>query len=663
MRTGIVTYHFVNNFGAALQTYALSKAIRDNCGCDVSVVDYRHWFIRFTDTIRIMPVTTNREEILSGIKTIPLRLKRLKKFYNFQKNYFNLTKRYNTSWELKKNKPQCDKFVCGSDQIWNPIVTMGVAEPYFLGFENARNKKFSYAPSFGVSDIKKKDRNKMRPYLKNMSSISVREKEGISIVKKIADRKAVQLIDPTFLIQKEDWHKIALRPKTKDKYILLYIMQRNDEIYDYVKKIKEELNIKVVEISRYGFKPDFIDETLINVGPREFVGLFENAEFVVTNSFHGLAFSIIFEKNFYLIPSKKFNLRMSNLTELFNITRNSIIKREELLKKSYDRNEIKNIIIKEREKAINFLKNNINSENKAESNKHILIEKKEDCCGCNACVQICPKNCILMKEDEEGFKYPCVDEKGCIECGLCKKVCPIIKSKGQSSNNNVMPKAIGGWYKNDDVRFKSSSGGAFHLFAEYILNNGGVVYGCTLNESLEAVHIGVETMNELHLLYGSKYVQSDIGNVYKNVKEKLESGRKVLFVGTPCQAAGLKSYLQKDYNNLYTCDFICHGVPSPLVFRKYIDYLEHKYGDKVTGFRFRNKDDGWRPTGQQMGTLVEFKSGNVKKFMPAYKDAYMNGFLDDLYLRPSCYNCQFKKLPKNYADVSIADFWGVKKNR
>lgn len=299
----------------------------------------------------------------------------------------------------------------------------------------------------------------------------------------------------------------------------------------------------------------------------------------------------------------------------------------------------------------------------------ILPDKKRECCGCNACIQICPKACISMEEDREGFWYPKVDPDQCIGCNLCEKVCPIREEKKPVlSKEEKKPKAIGGWHKNENVRFDSSSGGAFTLFAEYILNQGGVVYGSTLKEDFHAAHIGVERVEDLKQLRGSKYIPSDIAETYKEVRESIKKGRKVLFVGTPCQCAGLHRFLKvsevldnREHSNLFICDFICHGVPSPKVFKRYIEYLEKKYQDKMISFRFRNKDRGWNSTGLQMGTESEFLHVGRKRFVPAFRDAYMNGFLDDLYLRPSCYCCKFKCLPKNYADITIADFWGVKK--
>lgn len=285
-------------------------------------------------------------------------------------------------------------------------------------------------------------------------------------------------------------------------------------------------------------------------------------------------------------------------------------------------------------------------------------ENKENCCGCGACAQVCPKNCIKMKEDGEGFKYPSIDASNCIECGLCETVCPIMNLENISAKEYEV-RALGGWNRDENVRRDSSSGGVFSLFAEYVLSQGGVVYGCALDDDMKAVHIEVDDINDLYKLRGSKYVQSDIANVYNEVKNNLIENRYVLFSGTPCQAAGLSSFLRKKYEKLFICDFICHGVPSPLVFRKYIEFLEEKQKSKVVGFRFRNKDKKWSPTGQQMGTIIQFENGKISKNMPAYKDYFMNAFLDDVCLRPSCYNCSFKSLPKNYVDVTIADFWGL----
>lgn len=292
----------------------------------------------------------------------------------------------------------------------------------------------------------------------------------------------------------------------------------------------------------------------------------------------------------------------------------------------------------------------------------IISSKKEKCCGCGACAQICPVACIDMKSDAEGFLYPTVDEDRCINCGACKEICPVDKKADGSLAVRKMPHAIGGWHKDPAIRQDSSSGGMFTLLAEAILAEGGTVYGCALDEKQRAVHIRIDDKNELYKLRGSKYTQSIIGDSYKQVKKDIDCGRKVLFVGTPCQTAGLHSYIREEgCNRLYTADFICHGVPSPKVFEDYIRSEEEKHGCRIVSFRFRNKDHGWSQTGLQMGTRADFEDGRHIRKYPAFMDPYMNAFLEDVCLRPSCYECSFKSLSKDYADFTIADFWGVDK--
>ncbi len=289
----------------------------------------------------------------------------------------------------------------------------------------------------------------------------------------------------------------------------------------------------------------------------------------------------------------------------------------------------------------------------------IKLANEKDCCGCGACAQVCPRQCIQMKANEEGFLYPLVDRKKCISCGRCDAVCPM-KNKTEKSDAPE-PKAFGGWTTDESARRKSSSGGAFPMLANYILNNGGVVYGAAVDSRMRVAHRRIAEKDELECLQGSKYVQSDIGDAYRRAQEDLKASKKVLFTGTPCQIAGLKSFLGREYDALYTVDFTCHGVPSPLVFEKYIKYLERSRNDRVVAFLFRNKVVSWKPTGQQMGTIVKYASGKEERNIPAYRDPFMNGFLSDLYLRKSCYECPFKPAYQKefHADITIADFWGV----
>lgn len=277
----------------------------------------------------------------------------------------------------------------------------------------------------------------------------------------------------------------------------------------------------------------------------------------------------------------------------------------------------------------------------------IKLNNKKDCCGCSACANICPKNCIDMVSDSEGFLYPDVCTEKCIDCNLCVKSCPIINQRSL----NRTPIAYGGWNKNENIRKNSSSGGIFSLLCEYIIANNGVVFGAAFNENFDVVHSCSETFEGCEVFRGSKYVQSVIGDNYKSAKEFLDNGRMVLFTGTPCQIAGLYSYLKKDYDNLLTQDIVCHSVPSPKIWNEYKALISS--GKDINNIQFRNKDTGWLN-----GKFIAELSDDSKVSKPYGETVYIKGFLNGLYSRPSCHDCKFSSLSR-VSDITLGDFWGV----
>lgn len=286
----------------------------------------------------------------------------------------------------------------------------------------------------------------------------------------------------------------------------------------------------------------------------------------------------------------------------------------------------------------------------------INIKDKKNCCGCKACEIICPKNCIEMTVDEEGFWYPIVDKEKCIDCGMCEKSCPILNKASRKKSFDA--KVYGAYSNNESIRINSSSGGMFSELAASVLEKNGAVFGCTMNDDFSfAKHIKVEAVDDLPKLQGSKYLQSDTNITFEEVKNCLQNGQEVLYSGTPCQIAGLKSYLgkySKDYN-LMTVDIICHGVPSSNVWNCYKSALVKKFDSTVEKISFRNKSNGW----QNYSLLCEFENKKeYKKF--AGDDLYLRGFVADYYLRPSCYDCQFKG-DNIKSDITLADFWGIDK--
>jgi coenzyme F420-reducing hydrogenase beta subunit len=281
----------------------------------------------------------------------------------------------------------------------------------------------------------------------------------------------------------------------------------------------------------------------------------------------------------------------------------------------------------------------------------IRINDKKDCMGCHACSNICPQRCISMENDSEGFLYPEVDCAKCIKCGLCVKACPVI-NKTMVDNDPIAYACIN---TNEKIRLDSSSGGIFTLIAEQIIDEDGVVFGASFDDNLELIHSYVDKKDELSKFRGSKYVQSKIGDTYYQAKVFLRQGRKVLFSGTPCQIAGLKLYLGQSYDNLFCVDIVCHGVPSPKAFKKYIDYIERKFGLKTRRIAFRRKNEGWK----RYSIAFTFENG-LEHLQTNDKDIYIKAFLKNVCLRPSCYACEFKSLHRQ-SDMTLADFWGIQK--
>ena len=279
------------------------------------------------------------------------------------------------------------------------------------------------------------------------------------------------------------------------------------------------------------------------------------------------------------------------------------------------------------------------------------ICKPDACTGCSACAQICPKQCITMKPDGEGFLRPGIDESVCVDCGHCRKVCPINQPL---EDDGALPMAFAAKHMDDDIREASSSGGVFSALASYLLILGGAVIAAGFDKNYRVVHKVCTCEDSLDELRRSKYVQSDINGMYREAKQRLEKGQKVLFCGTPCQIGGLIAFLGKPYSNLYTVDFICHGVPSPKLWAKYLAFRQKESKADVRNVSFRNKVSGWANYSMRLW----FDNG-TEYCSTVREDYYLRTFIMNMDLRPSCNQCKFKQVHR-LSDITLADFWGIK---
>ena len=282
----------------------------------------------------------------------------------------------------------------------------------------------------------------------------------------------------------------------------------------------------------------------------------------------------------------------------------------------------------------------------------MIKNNRADCTGCYSCWNSCPKQAITMVEDVEGFRYPQINKDLCVNCGACERACPVLNPPVVEKIEE--PATYAAINDKEGVRQNSSSGGIFHALAEQVLQDGGIVFGAAWDDKWEVSHQSAENETELAALQVSKYLQSRAENVYQRVRQELVTGRRVLFSGTPCQCAALRTFLHRDYPNLLLVDFICHGVPSPAVWREYL--AARSGGEEIQGISMRNKNLSW----ERYLLAIFFKKANKYLAEDLRTDLYLRGFLQNLYLRPSCHACHFCKQNRP-TDITLADFWGVAK--
>lgn len=672
-KIGIVSCYFKNNYGSMLQAYATKKVLDNNNIPNETInIDNNADFKKGKRKYYILQIF-NFNFIKSKLGMIKMKFDtklkkklgknvaiRNKKYKEFRKE-FNLSRSSNTYDDLTKlTNERYSDILLGSDQLWLPVNV--VADYYTLNWVPDNVNKISYSTSFGVSSIPKKYNELYKKYLKRINHLSVREDTGVKIIKEVANLDAKLVCDPTILLTREEWDDVATKDRiVKEKYILCYFLGKNKEHRKFAERLKEKTGYKIVSLNHADeyvkYSDKFCDIALYDIGPREWINLIKNAEYICTDSFHGTVFSLIYNKKFfnfrrYSSSSKaSTNSRLDSLLKIVGVSNERILTGQEDINKvtnyKIDFEKVNKKLAEYREESKKWLFNSITW--KDDEIKHINITSKEDCCGCTSCANICPKGAITMKEDNEGFLYPVIDEKKCINCGLCQKVCPILNKKKNEKNNQ---KGYIFQYKDKGIRKESTSGGFFTAIAEFVIENNGVVYGVSLDEQFIAKHERVTKKENLWKFRNSKYVQSDPNITFDLVKRDLDKEKLVLYSGTACQIEGLKKYLKKDFDNLVTVDVICRSVPSPLLWKKYVEEKnKEKNIDKVY---FREKKYGYKYSNLCMhskNNAIVYKNG-------IDTDPYLRAFFSNIASRPSCYNCKFKE-QFHKADFTIWDCFDV----
>ena len=675
-KVGIVSCYFKNNYGSMLQAYATKKILDNNNIPNETInidnnIDFKKGkrkyyasqlfnFKFIKSKFGMIKLKLDKKIVKNLGKNISIRDSKYKEF----RKEFNLSiscPDYKSLSEIVEVK--YSDIIVGSDQLWLPVNV--VSDYYTLNWVSDNINKISYATSFGISKIPDKYTDEYKKFLSRINHLSVREESG----KKICDEYGITskvVCDPTILLTKDEWEQEAVQERIiPDKYILCYFLGSNIEHRKFAEKLKKKTGYKIVSLNHADeyvkYSDTFADITPYDIGPREWINLIKNAEYVCTDSFHGTVFSLLFNKTFFdfrrYSESNKMstNSRIDSLLDLAGVDKNRILTGNEdvdtVIKYKINYSKVNKNIDKIRQESKKWLLSSITYKAEETKDKFVKIEENDLCCGCTACYSVCPKNAIKMVRDNEGFLYPEVDREKCVNCGMCKKVCPILN---KAKLNEFKPKAYLFQNSNEEIRKDSTSGGIFTAIGEFVIKNNGIVYGATFDDNFVVNHIGVESTYELCKFRKSKYVQSNQNNCFKEIKQYLDNGKLVCYSGTPCQVGGLRTYLRKDYENLILVDIMCHSVPSPLVFEKYKGYILKKMNaNKILNINFRDKNKyGYK---YSMMT-VETDNGIYSQGIDT--DPYLRAFFSDVSVRPSCYNCHFKTM-KRVSDLTIWDCFNI----
>lgn len=653
-KVGVITYHHYYNYGTVLQAYALQSAIGRIDGCKAELIDYRAYEEKKLSRLQLMILRIKRlpvyfvewKRVRSLQKYAGVLSAKKPKFDDFFDHVFILSKETFHSYpELKEFHHNYDILVTGSDQTWSPKI--GFFPAFFLEFGPKRAWRIAYAPSIGVSKLSAEEAKYLNVHLQPFESISCRERLGTEVLNATVKGKHIQnVLDPTFLLTKDDWDKIAEAPKIQGDYILCYFIGHKTYYRDIAQQLSKEMGLPLyfIPVSWQDMGKGY--NMVADAGPKEFLGLIRNARLVLTDSFHGTAFSINYHKSFYTFTkieggkSALDNSRLYDILSKLHLEDRLYDTAGHIQFSDVDYTETDKILEQERELSWSFL-------------RQALIDKricpKEECTGCMACESACTHEALKIEKDLMGFHYPVKDMERCINCGLCEKVCPNNQPvEYHQVNSSYVASAV-----NSDEQKSSTSGGLASVLARRILLLNGVVYGCTAVNAKHVRHIRITKDDEVALLKGSKYVQSDMTGIMSSVKQDLNSGKQVLFIGTPCQVAGLNSFLRKPYENLTTVDFVCHGVPSQQLLNEVVGYECPAFNEKAVKVDFRFKD----ANGESHYGIKLTDSDNEEVFKEEYPQSrYVSGFLGGVYYRESCYQCHYAK-GERVSDITLGDYW------
>lgn len=608
MKTGIVTFHGANNYGAVLQAYALTEWLRQN-GIDPEIINYRS---KVFDKYKLFRTQSyKRAPYLRAVDLYkyPAKRKRNSGFDLFREKYLPISgETYACADDFEGITDKYDYFICGSDQIWNPTLTHGIDPAYFLGFVKDPKKKIAYAPSVALKKLNEFQIAEMAELMSSFAALSIREREAIDILQPYCEREIAQCCDPVFLPGVGSYDRICSKKFEGKKYVFLYVVGRAalfKNVIAHAEKTARENGLQLYYLID-GDKTfcRIRGKNVFGIDPCDFLSLIRNAAYVVSNSFHATAFSVLYARQFVTFLKGGTGSRMAGLLNALGLENRIFRGNGDFApyEEAIDYGGIGEALQKLKGSSVEYLQHAL----------HLLPETAQE-------------------PDAELVRARAQNYQALLDFAKQRRHCYLVR------------------HKNREVVAESRSGGVFTALSDAVLRDGGAVYGCVMEEPGTAVHQRATTAAERDRFRKSKYIQSEMRDCFRQVKEDLKNGLPVLFSGTGCQVAGLYAFLQgTDTKKLTTVDIVCHGTPSPKLWNAYLDWMKRQYGGEISEVDFRNKRYGWK------AHLETVRIGDTLYASSVYRVL----FLKNAFLRPSCYECPFSSLRRK-SDITIGDAWGI----
>lgn len=664
-KIAIMTWFTYKNFGSLLQASAIYNTV-GKLGYKPYMIHYQpKGAVTEKDGYYLLRRCLNK--VKSMLNSPYISIKQNQRFDEYISKSFFKTAKCISYVDLHDLNIDYDVFLCGSDQIWSPL---SFDDKYFLSFVNNTDKMIAYAPSLGSTEILNPIiRERMATYISRFKHLSVRERQGADLIKELTGQEAKVVLDPTLLMDSTEWdayiQEETVQKLQRKNYIICYFLGSSDKYMGYVRMLSKTMNIPYYVIPVTIKQKKSKESVPFEVGPCEFVSLIRNAKYVVTDSFHGMAFSVNYNipfsvfKRFKDDDPKNQNSRIFNLLQMLGLENRLVDyqnKRGLQTELDCDFTEANRKLNEKRDYSLDYLKNALeNAVNSGAEPKDVPFKITDMCCGCGACASVCGKGAISIIRNEEGFEHYSIDRAKCVRCSHCKTVCPMTEISAPDMKKSQSLYSVKS--HSEQTLKKSSSGGVAHEIASYLLDEGYAICGCMYDtETNSAKHIWIMPgeKDKLSLLQGSKYIPSVTADSMKSLVS-IAKGYKIVFFGTPCQAAAVDKILRKKNlrNQAIIVDLICHGVPSYFLWDKYLSELNKKHG---TGDHpaviFRSKEREWRRR-----LLLVDGNGQVYK-NEEHKDDFYAFFRRGLCDMESCSDCPYRE--RSAADLRIGDYWGDK---